>query len=180
MTGVEEVALIAAVAGTAVSAYGAYESGQSQQAAGRYQAAVAQNNKIIADQYAQAEIQKGQALEQQKRQETAQREGAVRAGAAASGLDLDSGSPLRLQEDTAKLGELDAQTIRYNANAAAYGYKVQGLNFAAQAQADEMGAENAARAGNLGMWSSIMGGASSVAGKWADWQRTTGQSPFSG
>lgn len=179
MTGVEEVALVAMAAGAAVSAYGSYEQGQSQAAMGRYQAAVAGNNKIIADQYAQAEIQKGMRLEAAKRLETGQREGAIRAAAGANGLALDSGSPLRLQEDTARLGEMDAATIRDNSSRAAYGYQVQGLNYAAQAQADEMGAENAAAAGNLGMWSSIIGGASSVSGSWAKFKQA-GATPFSG
>jgi hypothetical protein len=115
MTGVEEVALVAAVVGAGVSAYSAYESGQAQQDAARYQAAVARNNQIIADQYAAAEVAKGQRLEDMKRLETAQRQGAVKAAAAANGLDVDRGSPLRLQEDTALLGEFDAQTIRSNA-----------------------------------------------------------------
>lgn len=180
MTGIEEVALIAAAGSAVVGAYSSYESGQSQKDAARYQAAVARNNQIYAEQYAQAEIAKGQRMEDMKRTETAQREGAVKVAAAASGLDVDSGSPLRLQEDTARLGEFDALTIRSNAQRAAYGYRVQGSNYAAQAQLDDMSAENASRMGALGAWSSIIGGASSVSSKWAGYQQATGRSPFSG
>lgn len=174
------VALIAAVAGAAVSAYSAHEQGVAQQNQANYQAAVARNNQTIANQYAQVEIQRGQVLEEQKREETAQRIGAVRAAAGANGLDVNTGSPLRLQEDTAKLGELDALTIRNNSQRAAYGYQVQGMNFGAQAGLLDSEASNAARAGNLGMWSSIMGGASSVGNKWAQFQNSGAIGPFSG
>jgi hypothetical protein len=162
------VALVASAVGAVVGAYGSYESAQSQKSAMQYQAAVAKNDQTIANQYAQAEIQKGQVLEQEKRQETAQRESMVRAAAGGAGLDPNASgsSPLRLQSDTAMLGEQDALTIRNNAQRAAYGYQVQGLNYASQAQLDEMGASSAARAGTLGIWSSIIGGASSVSDKW--------------
>lgn len=174
--GVTEYLAIASLAtsaiGAGVSAHAAQEQGQAQQAALNYQAGVARNNQIIAEQYAQAETQKGQRLEDEKRQATAQREGAIRAAVGASGLETSSGSPLRLQEDTAKLGELDALTIRNNAERAAYGYRVQGLNYASQAQLDDMGSSSAARSGALGAWSSIIGGASSVSGKWASFRQS--------
>lgn len=172
-----ELAIVATVASAIIGGEAAYEAGQSQKRAAEYQAAVARNNAMLAEQYAQVEVQKGQRLEEAKRIETAQREGAVRAAAAASGLDVDSGSPLRLQEDTAKLGEYDALTIRDAASRAAYGYRVKGVDYAAQAQLDDMRASDASHAGALGMWSSIIGGASSVSSKWAGFQQQ-GLKPF--
>lgn len=167
MTGVE-IALLAA--STAIGAYSAYSAGQARKDAMQYQAAVARNNEIIAGEYAKYETLRGQRLEESKRLETAQRQSAIRATVAAGGLDVDSGSPVRLQEDTALLGEYDALTIRSNAERTAMGYRVQGMNYAAQAQMNMMEAESASRAGTLGAWSSIVGGASSVAGKWDKWK----------
>lgn len=172
-------ALAATALAAVTSAYGSYQQGKANQAMYNYQAQVAQNNQTIANQYANYETQKGQVLEQQKRIETGEREGAIRAAVGASGLRIDSGSPLRLQEDTARLGELDAQTIRANANAAAYGYKVQGMNFAAQASLDETAASNASRFGALGAFSSIIGGASQFGSQWATFKQA-GMSPFGG
>lgn len=172
MTGVEEVVLVAAIAGAGVSAYSAYEQGQSQKASMAYQAQVAKNNQAIADQYAQMELAKGRQMEETKRLATAQQEGAIRAAAGASGLDPNSGSPVRLQEDTARVGEEDALTIRANAARAAYGYRVQGLNYGAQAGLDEMASADAARGGALGAFSSILGGASSTADKWARFKQS--------
>lgn len=173
MTGIE-VALLAA--GAAVSAYGIYESGQARKEAGMYQTQVARNNQALSEQYAQVELARGQRLEDAKRLETAQRQGAVRAAVAANGLDVNSGSPLRLQEDTALLGEYDALTIRSNAARSAHGYRTQGMNYGAQAQLNQMEADSASRAGTLGAWSSIIGGASSVSGKWSKWQQGGGGS----
>jgi hypothetical protein len=155
------------VASTAISAYGAYRTGQSESAAAQYQAGVARNNQTFAERYAQQEEQKGIIEEQAKRQQTAQQEGHIRAGIGGSGIEVSSGSPLRLQTDTAALGELDAETIRNNAAKAAYTYRVQGMNYAASATADSMRAGEASRMGSLGAFSSIIGGAANVSEKWA-------------
>lgn len=56
-----------------------------------------------------------------------------RAGFAASGVELDSGSTLDTTSGTAALGELDALTIENNAAREAYGYQSQAETFAAQA-----------------------------------------------
>jgi len=166
-------ALAASAAATATSAYSAYSQGQAQQRAANYQAAVALNNQKIAQGYAQAEVEKGKRLEEAKRLQTADVQGKVRAAVGASGLEVNAGSPVRLQADTARLGELDAQTIRNNSQRAAYGYTVQGLNYSAQAGLDEMTANDASRAGALGAFSSIIGGASGVSDKWLKY-RTAG------
>lgn len=175
MTGIEEVVAYAALAASAVgagtAAYGAYEQGVAGRQQAQYQAQVARNNQEVANQYAEAEVTKGRVLENQKRMDTQQREGAIRVAAGASGLDVNTGSPLRLQEDTAMLGEQDALTIRNNAERAAYGYHVEGMNYAGRAQMNDMEASNAARSGNLGAWSSIIGGASSTAGRWAGFKQ---------
>lgn len=167
-------ALVVAAVGAAASAYGSYQQGQAQKASQNYQAAVALNDQKISQQYAAMEVQKGQQLEEQKRLATAQQEGAIRASAGASGLDPNApgSSPLRLQSDTAMLGEQDVLTIRANAQRAAYGFAVQGSSYASQAQLDEMGARNAAAGGSLGAFASILGGASSVGDKWARYQQS--------
>jgi hypothetical protein len=164
-------AMATAGAAAATSAYAAHQQGVASSRAANYQAAVALNNQKIAQGYAQAEIEKGKRLEESKRMQTAQVEGNVRAAAGASGLEVNAGSPVRLQADTARLGELDAQTIRNNSQRAAYGYTVQGLNYSAQAGLDEMTARDASSAGQLGAFSSIIGGASGVSDKWLKYQQ---------
>lgn len=112
--------------------------GIEQQAAAQagmasYQAQVARNNQMIAEGYARRALQQGQVDEQNRRLKTAAALGSQRASLASQGGDVDSGSPLDLQADTARLGEYDAQAIRSNAALKAYGYRVQGYNDAADA-----------------------------------------------
>lgn len=165
-------ALAASAVGAGVSAYSAHEQGQAQAAAAAYQAQVAKNNQTIAQQYAANATARGNALAAEKQREVSAKEGMVRAAVGASGLDPNApgSSALRLQEDTARLGALDVETIRNNAAREAYGYQVQGVSFAAQAGLLESESENAATAGSLGAFSSIVGGASSVSSKWATFQ----------
>lgn len=60
--------------------------------------------------------------------------GAQRASMAAQGIELDSGSALEIQQDTAHIGEQDAMTIRNNAAREAWGYKVQALDYTTKGQ----------------------------------------------
>lgn len=156
---------------TAMSAYGAQQQANAQAQAAQYQAQVALNNQKIAGQYAQQAIADGENKVAAKQEQTSQMIGAQRAAMAANGVQLDSGSPLRLQEDTAKLGNVDALTIRNNAAREAYGYQLQGVSYGQQAQLDEATASNAVTAGNLNMFSSIVGGASSIGSKWIDFKK---------
>jgi hypothetical protein len=159
-------AVAATAVGAGVSAVQAHQASVARAQAMQYNAAVAQNNQKVAKSYADMEIQRGQQLEEEKRRETAQRQGMIRVAGGASGIDVNTGSPVRLAEDTAKLGELDAQTIRSNSARAAYGYQVKGMDYAAQANLDMMAANDASKAGELGEWSSLIGGAASVSDKW--------------
>lgn len=160
------VPIALAIAGAVIGGISARNQGIAQKQQADYSAQVARNNDLLAKQYAKAELEKGQVAEDNKRQETAQRVAMVRAYGAANGLDVNSGTPLDLQADTARLGELDALTIRNNAARNAYGYEVQGINFQNSAKLDDSRGAYAQQAGQLGMFSSIIGGASSVSGKW--------------
>ena len=146
-----------------MSAAGSLKQASASQQMASYQAAVARNNQMIANQNATLALQQGQQKEAAQRQQTAQAISMDRAAASASGLDPNRGSPLRAQSDTASIGELNAQTIRQNAETQAWGYRNQGANFGAQAQLTQMG-------GQYGALSSIIGGASSVANKWLTYQ----------
>lgn len=163
-------ALAASAASTAVTAYGAMQQGQATAAADRYQAQVALNNQKIAGQYAQQATADGEDQVAAKQEQTAQMVGSERAAMAANGVELNSGSALRIQGDTARLGEVDALTIRNNAARAAYGYQLQGVSYGQQASLDESAASSAVTAGNLNAFSSVVGGASSVASQWTKYK----------
>jgi len=68
--------------------------------------------------------------------------------------------------DTAELGELDALTIRSNAEREAYGFRVQASNFGAEAGLTQMAGEAKAQAAKISSFSTVLSGAGSVASKW--------------
>ena len=155
------------IASTVISAAGAAQAGNAQSQALQYQAQVAANNQIIANQYADRAIQVGQVNAETAMEKNAQQQGVIRAAAGASGFQVDNGTNLRLQEDTAKLGQQDISTIMNNAQEQAYGYQVQGLSYQAQSQLDTMSAANASQAGDIKALGSIFNGASAVSSKWS-------------
>lgn len=160
------IAVAATAMGSIIQAQGAKQQADATAAQNQYQAAVARNDQILAEQAAQAAEARGSRLSQMKQLDTASRLGGVIAATGGAGLDSGSGSALRLQADTQAMGDLDTRTIRYNAAREAYGYRVQGSGYSAQAQLDEMAARDAGAAGNLAATGSIISGGASVADKW--------------
>jgi hypothetical protein len=154
------------VIGTGVAAMGAMQQGKAAQAQANYQAAVARNNKIIADRQAEDAIKRGSREEASYRRQVSQLAGRQRATLAANGVVVDQGSAGDILADTAEYGELDALTIRSNAEREAYGYRVQGQNFESDARLYTATGANARSAGNFGALSNLISGAGSVAQKW--------------
>lgn len=165
MTGVETVLAVAAVASAVVGGASAIAAGNSQAAAANYQAQVAANNEITAQQNASYALKAGAAKEEASRLQTAAITARQKAIQGASGLDIESGSPIDVRSGTSTIGELDALTIRNNAAREAYGYQTQGSNFAAQGELDKAAASNDSTTGYLQGTSSILGSASSIAQK---------------
>ncbi len=132
-----EVASLALTAFSLISNMsGAKQSADASQAQANYQAQVARNNQIVSEQNAQYALQVGQTQEAAKREQMAQTNSKVRAAVGASGVDPNFGSAVRLQKAVATTGEEDALTIRNNAARQAYGFRVQGTDYAASAQLD--------------------------------------------
>jgi len=73
--------------------------------------------------------------------------GTQRTVQAASGTDVNYGSNVDVQADTAYLGELDALTIRTNAAREAWGYRVEGVDMKARAEISRKSGVQAAEAG---------------------------------
>lgn len=157
--------LAASAVGAAASAAGAEQQGKANSAMYAYQAQVAQNNQVIANQLAAQATQAGEANVDTKRLQTAGVIGSELAAQGASGLDVNKGSNVDVRSSAAELGELDALTIRNNAARTAYGYQVQGLNYGAQASLNTAGSQSALTAGNLQAFTSLAGGAGSVSEK---------------
>lgn len=138
--------------GSVVGAVGTIASAQAQAAAAKYQA---KQQRMMAEDA----LKRGAVEEQGKRRQTAALEARQKAVMAGSNLDIGSGSPLAILGDTAQLGELDALTIRGNAQREA----TFGRN---QAKLYDMEASSARTAGWIGAGTSILSGIGTVAEKW--------------
>jgi len=132
------IALSAAVLGGVMTAKSQKDQGDFTEAMGKRNA---QTEQAKADEA----IRIGAIDEERQRTQTKQIMGEQRAGMASTGLEVDSGSFGDILADTAKFGELDAQTIRANALKDAWGFKGEATNSLLQgSMAGRAGSMNAA------------------------------------
>lgn len=160
------LAIASAVGGAALTAVGQIQQNNAASAQASYQAAVARNNKILADRAAQDAIERGRVEELNQRIRTRQLAGRQRASLAANGVDVGYGSAIDMIEDTFKIGETDALTIRANAMREAMGYRAQGMNFEAEAGLYSAQRRNLRAALPFELAGTALGTAGTVSSKW--------------
>lgn len=136
-------AIVSALIGSAVSAYGAYSAGQAQKSAQDFNAKVANNNALAAEQQSSADAQK-------IRDRNRRLVGTQVADLSAAGVDT-GGSGADIIYDSKVQGELDALTTLYKG-------KVQGANYRSQSQLDSMSGSAAATAGYFNAGGTILSG----------------------
>lgn len=142
-------ALTASLAGTAIAGVGAIEQGNAASQAAAYNAQVAANNAKIATQDARFASQEGEANAAAKEMQNRKAIGAIKAGQAANGIDVNSGSAVDVRSSAAELGELDAINIRSNAARQAYGHQTQAAGDTGQSQLDRSESSNDAIGGDI-------------------------------
>jgi hypothetical protein len=169
-TGLAAASLAGTAASTAVGVMGQRQTAAANAANARYQAAVAANNQLIAQQNARYATQAGQANAQAMDFRTRALMGSEVAAQGASGIDIGSGSPLDVVRSTAALGRLDTANIIQGANLQAYGYQTAATGFGAEAGLQQQQARYAGTAGMIGGAGTILGGATSLANKWLQYQ----------
>lgn len=133
--------------------------GQIQQ--GNIAAQVGRNNQIAADYAAQDALRRGEETAQKARRDADATKSAQRAMMAANGLDLNSGTPLDLQEQTDFFGQLDQNTARRNAANEASNDRYSG------AMARFKG-DSAQGQGVTSAFGTVLGTGAQVASKWYD------------
>lgn len=146
------------IGSTIMGAAGSIQQGNAAAAAADYNAKVSEMNAELSERRAKDALDRGANEEQKKRQEVQQILGRQQAAFAANGVDLSFGSPLDTITDTAVLGELDALTIRQNANREAYDYRVDAVNQRSGATLQRMQGQSAKTAGYLDAFGTVLGG----------------------
>ena len=155
-----------ATAGQIIAGVAAVQQYQTAAAQAEYQSSVAQNNQIIANQKAEDAVERGKLEERSHRIKIAQLMGQQRAGAASRGVIVDAGSALDIELDTAAIGELEALTIRDNAEREALGFRQQGEQFGAEASFLGSTGKSLSSGAALAGLSSMLTLAGPVAKKW--------------
>jgi hypothetical protein len=154
------------IAGGVLGAGGAINKGLAEQDMYNYQAGVADINAYIADQNSGFALQKGDKEVERFGLKAKQQQGAIKAAQAASGLDVNSGSNLEVQESQKLVNQMDAATIRSNAAKTAYDYSTQAASFRNQSKVAKVAGHNSMVSGMIGGLSSIIGTAGAVSDKW--------------
>jgi len=149
------------------SLVGSIGQGIAQQNASNYQAQVARNNAVIANNDANYAALAGQDQAQQKSLQGASTFGKLKASQAANGVDVNSGSAVDVQATQRMQNQLDTANTLNNAELQGYGYRVQAINDTAQAQLYQSQANEAVPGAILGATGGLLSGASGLAFKWS-------------
>lgn len=159
-------ALVAGVVGGGISAVGAVEGGAATAAAANYRAAVAANNAIIEKQNATYAEQAGSVAGTTQGLKGAQVAGKIKAGQAAGGVDVNTGSNKAVQAGQREVANLDTATTVNNSELQAYGYRTKAVSDTAESQLDTFTANQAPIGADIGAAGSLLSSASSLSSKW--------------
>lgn len=152
------VGAVAAVAGTGVAVYSAYQQSEAQAQAAKYNRQAALNEAAQAEDAAKAEAN-------QQREQYRRIIGANRAAVGASGVE-ETGSPLLVMADNAAQAELNARMTEYAG-------QVRGTSARTQAELYRVTGANARTAGALSMAGTALTGAANLADRGYGYYRTS-------
>lgn len=162
------IATAATIGSSAISALGSIQQSRANAASAGYNAKVAAQNAQIQTQnanFAGAEGEQNVAAEGAK---TKAALAATLANQGASGVDINTGSAVDVRESEAKLGALNALTIRSNAAKQAYGFQTGAASDVAQSQLLRKQQTYDITSGYLNAGSTILGGAGNAM-KYTNW-----------
>lgn len=124
-----------AVVGAGIAAAGTLVGGVQSLMQGNYQAKVAQQNASMEYEAARESEEQGRRDATSFYRQLGQTKGDQIAAMAANGIDVGMGSGLRIQQDTAMLGEEDAGNLYHNIYERTRGNLINATNFISQARA---------------------------------------------
>lgn len=137
----------------------------------KYQSSMAMYNAAIAKQNQKYALDVGEQQAERQGIAGAAQAGQIKAGQAASGVDVNSGSAKDVQTSQHLVSQMDLNTIREKAAKTAYDFSVQATNYENQAKGYSKAASNAKTEGVLGAVSSFIGTVGSVSSKWMQGQQ---------
>lgn len=152
--------------GAGISAVSTVAGGVAARNQANYQAEIAKNNQTIALQNSARAEQAGNVQAEAQGRKGAARLAGIKVGQAASGVDVNKGTPVEVQAGQREINQLDTETVLNNAELHAYGYRTQAMNFEAEEKLDKAKADNAVPASLLKAGGGLLANASSIGSKW--------------
>src|ERR1700716_266173 len=106
------ISLATSAAGAGIGAIGAMQSSSAQSANAQYQAQVARNNQIVAEQNAQLAIQTGEAKATTRSLQGAAALGRVKAAQSTNNaFDVNTGTAVNVRSSEREMNQLDTMTV---------------------------------------------------------------------
>lgn len=127
-----------------LSLAGGISQANAERSLGDYQQSIFNINARFSELQGEDAIRRGDKEATKIKRQAKQLIGKQRATLAAQGIELDEGTALAIQEDTAELGAADAMTVRNNAWREAWGYRAQALDLRSQGRLAKLGSRNRA------------------------------------
>jgi len=160
------IGLASSGASGALGIFSSLMGGGAKADAYKYQSSMAWQNAAIAKQNQKYALDIGEQQAEKQGIAGAAQAGQVKAGQAASGVDVNTGSAKEVQTSQHLVSQMDLNTIREKAAKTAYDFSVQATNYENQAKGYSKAASNAKTEGVLGAVSSFIGTVGSVSSKW--------------
>lgn len=161
------ITMASTIAAGGISAIGSNMSAEASANAFRYKAGIAGLNKTIAEQNAAWATNAGGIKASNFGLRAAQEIAETKVRQSGSGIDVTSGSSAAVRETQGDVARFEQGIIRADARHTAYGYEMDAQKATAEGSLDIASADNARKAGDLSVLSSIIGTAGSVASKWS-------------
>lgn len=150
MTALQTAGLYASIAGAGMSAYGSYKQAEAAKDAASY-------NQKVANIQASDALDRGATEQEQLGRKISALKGQQTANMAANGLDLSSGTPAAVLEQTDYYGLEDQRTVANNARREAAGYNARATMSGMQADSYDPG---------MSAGASLLTSAGTVADRW--------------
>jgi hypothetical protein len=160
--------------GSLFGAGAASRAGEDRAQMDNYKAYIAAQNAQIALQNRTRDLAVGDLQGYENDLRVRQKIGSAEADAGASGFSIGSSPSIMAGiSSVAKLGRMDTMQIIDNSRQRAYGDVIQSYNYTQEALMDQRAAGYDREAGNTQAASTLLGGATSIADKWAGYYRKT-------
>ena len=150
------------VASTGLGALSSIQQGQAQAARAETQAQLQRRNQKIAQQRAEDRRELGEIEADRRRRQADLQIGTQKSTLAGRGVRIDTGTPQDVFEGTAEFGELDALTLRNNAERDALRFEQQGAQAGIQSNLFDARADSARTQGRIGAATSVVGGTAGI------------------